>query len=195
MGKKILLSGILGGVVVFLMSSVFHMATHLGEIGIRGLPNEDVVKAALRSSVQEPGFYFFPAPNLAPGRSKEQVAADTATQMAKWKEGPTGILIYNPGGTELKFGKLLGLQFLFGLVGAFLAAWILGVTADATTYWARVWIVTATAMFGGLVYSLPYWNWYGFPTNYICSEIGTMVVSWFVAGLAMAAVVKKAATA
>jgi hypothetical protein len=193
MGKKILLGGLLGAIVVFVMSSIFHMATHLGEVGIQTLPNEDAVVTALRSSIHEPGFYFFPGQNMTPGRSKEQVEADNATQMAKWKAGPTGILIYRPGGIELQFGKLLVNQFLFGLVGAFLLAWILAATAGATGYGTRVLIVTAAALFGGFVYTMPYWNWYNFPTNYIVSEISTMVVSWAVAGLAMAAVVKKPA--
>lgn len=194
MGKKIFLGTLLGSVVVFLMTSIFHMATQLGEVGVRGLPNEDVVRTALRSSIHEPGFYFFPQPNMTPGRSKEQVAADNADQMAKWKQGPTGILIYSPGGEEFHFGRLLGFQFFFGVVGAFLLSWVLAVTAGATNYGSRVMIVTAAGLFGGMVYSMPYWNWFGFPTNYIVSEIGTMVVSWFVAGLAMAAVVKKTAT-
>src|SRR5580704_16795504 len=195
MGKKIFLGGLLGSVVVFLMSSVFHMATHLGEIGIQPVPNEDAVRATLRSSIHEAGFHYFPGGNMAPGRSKEQQAADYAAQLAKWKEGPTGIVIFNPGGADLQFGTKLVNEFLFGLVGAFLLAWVLGVTAGATSYGTRVLIVTAAAMFGGAVYTMPYWNWYGFPTNYIASEIGTMVVSWAVAGAAMAAVIKKPTTA
>jgi hypothetical protein len=193
MGKKILLGGLLGAVVVFLMSSIFHMATHLGEVGIQNVPNEEAVLAALRNSIHEPGFYFFPGANMDPGRTKEQVHADYEKQLAKWKEGPTGILIYSPGGTDLQFGRLLANQFLFGLVGSLLLAWILGATAGATSYGTRVLIVTAAALFGGFVYTMPYWNWYNFPTNYIVSEISTMVVSWAVAGLAMAAVVKKSA--
>jgi hypothetical protein len=191
MGKKILLGGLLGAVVVFLMSSIFHMATQLGEVGIQGLPNEEGVRAAMRNSIHEPGFYFFPQANMDPGRSKEQKQADQDAYLAKYKQGPTGILIYSPGGVEMQFGKLLGNQFLFGLVGALLLAWILGVTAGATTYGTRVLIAIAAGLFGGFVYTMPYWNWYGFPTNYVISEIGTMVVSWAVAGLAMAAVVKK----
>jgi hypothetical protein len=128
---------------------------------------------------------------MTPGRSKAQVQADNDAYMAKYKQGPNGILIYSPGGTDLNIGKLLGNQFLFGLVGALLLAWILQLTAASTTYASRVLIVIAAAIFGGVVYSLPYWNWYNFPTNYIASEIGTMVVSWAVAGLAMAPFIKK----
>lgn len=188
--KRIILGAVAGAVIVFLMSSIFHMATHLGEVGIQNAPNEDAIMAALSSSIHEPGFYFFPGMNNTPGRSKEQVTADMNAYLAKYKQGPTGILIYSPGGVELNYGKLLLNQFLFGLAAAFLLAWVLQTTASATTYGTRVLIVIAAGLFGAALYSLPYWNWYNFPTNYIESEIGTMVVSWAVAGLAMAAIAK-----
>ncbi len=195
MGKKILLGGILGGIVVFLVSSIFHMATQLGEEGVKPVPNEEAVLANMSSSIHDAGFYYFPQANMSPGRTKEQKQADQATYLAKYKQGPTGILIYSPGGKDFNFGRLLGNQFLFGLVASFLLSWILAVTAGATSYGTRVLIVIVAALFGGIVYSLPYWNWYDFPTNYIIAEIGTMVVSWAAAGLAMAAVVKKQASA
>jgi len=192
MFKRIILSTFAGAVIVFLMSSIFHMATHLGEVGIQNAPNEDAIMATLSSSIHEPGFYFFPGMNNSPGRSKEQVAADMNAYLAKYKQGPTGIVIFSPGGVDLNYGKLLLNQFLFGVVAAFLLAWILQTTASATTYGTRVLIVIAAGLFGAALYSLPYWNWYNFPTNYIASEIGTMVVSWGVAGLAMAAMAKPA---
>ena len=195
MSKKIFLGGLLGGVVVFLMSAVFHMATQLGEVGIHGMPNEEAMRATLRASIHEPGIYAIPWADMSSGKSKEQQEADMAAYAAKYKEGPTAMLIYTPGGVEFKFGKALLNQFLFSLVGAFLIAWVLATTASATTYGTRVMIVVAAAFFGGFVYTLPYWNWYNFPINYILAEMGTWVVSWFVGGLAMAAVIKKTASA
>lgn len=195
MSKKIFLGGLLGGVVVFLMSAVFHMATQLGEVGIHGMPNEEAMRAALRGSIHEPGIYAIPWADMSSGKSKEQQEAADAAYMEKYKQGPTAMLIYTPGGVEFKFGKALLNQFLFSLVGALLIAWVLATTASATTYGTRVMIVVAAALFGGFVYTLPYWNWYNFPANYILAEMGTWVVSWFVGGLAMAAVIKKTASA
>jgi hypothetical protein len=195
MGKKIFLGGLLGGVVVFLMSAVFHMATQLGEVGIRPIPNEAAMREVLRGAIHEPGIYAIPSADMSPGKSKEQQEAADAAYAAKYKEGPTAMLIYTPGGVEFKFGKALLNQFFFSLVGAFLVAWVLATTAAATTYGTRVMIVVVAALFGGFVYTLPYWNWYNFPANYILAEMGTWVVSWFVGGLAMAAVIKKPASA
>jgi hypothetical protein len=43
----------------------------------------------------------------------------------------------------------------------------------------------------GVIYDLPYWNWYGFPMNYTIAHIASWVISWGVAGLGMAAIVKR----
>jgi hypothetical protein len=156
------------------------------------MPNEDLVLLAMRNSIPEAGFYFFPAPNLSP-MSKEQKAAEQERYLAKFKQGPTGILVYKPGGEDSNFGKLLGIQFLIGLVGAFIAAWILGVTVSATAYGSRVMIVVLMGLLAEIYIVLPYWNWYGFPANYAIGHILGGILTWAVAGLAMAAIVKRPA--
>lgn len=186
MAKQIALGGIVGAVVVFLVSFVFHMVTNLGETGIKPLPNEDSVLSMMRSSIPDSGLYVFPGADM----SAQKDPAAQAAYMAKYKAGPTGILAYTKGGNDLAFGKLLANQFLLGLVAALLVSWILAITASATSYGSRVLIVFLAALFGGFVYTLPYWNWYGFPSAYILGEIGTWAVSWLVGGLAIAAIVK-----
>lgn len=193
MGKRIFLGGLVGAVLVFLVGSIWHLVAGLGDVGIKSLPNEDVVLTAMRASIHDSGFYFFPAPDTSRGRSKEQMQADQSAYLATFKRGPTGILIYSPGGEELAFGKLLLNQFLFGLVAAFFLAWILGLTASATTYATRVWIVILVSLFAAVVYDVPYWNWYGFPMNYTLGHIAGWTVSWGVAGLGMAGIVKRPA--
>ena len=190
MFKRILLSGIAGAVLAFLMSTVFHIATHLGEVGVKGMANEDALISVLRAQLHESGIYYYPGPNMAPGRSKEQVDADTAAYLAKYKAGPNGILIFNPGGEEFSFPKHILNQFLFSLVSGLLLAWILQTTATATSYGKRLLIVIVVTILGATIYTLPYWNWYGFPCNYILAELFTWTISWGVAGLAMAKISK-----
>jgi hypothetical protein len=192
MGKRIVLAGLVGGVLVFIVSGILHSSTKLAEVGIRSIPNEDLVLLAMRNSMLEAGFYFFPAPNLSP-MSKEEKAAEQSRYLARFKQGPTGIVIYKTGGEDLSFGKLLLVQFLIGLAGAFIAAWILGANVSATTYGARVMIIVLIGLFAELYIVLPYWNWYWFPTNYTIGHLIGGVVSWAIAGLAMAAIVKQPA--
>jgi hypothetical protein len=186
MAKKILLGGLVGGILVFLVMGLFHMATSLGEYGIKTLPNEDSTLSIMRTSVPESGLYLFPAADM----SKGSTAASQAAYLEKYRTGPAGFMSYvNPGG-DFSFGKLLLNQFLFGMVAAWLVAWILGITANATTYGSRVGIVFAASLFAGCVYPLAYWNWYRFPMSYTAAYIGTWCVGWLIAGLAMAAIVK-----
>lgn len=186
MPKKILFAGLAGSVIVFLVSGFFHLATSLGEYGMKTLPNEEGTLSAMRSAIPESGLYLFPAADMSQGRS----AAAQAAYMEKYRTGPVGILAYSRGGMALQFGNLLFKQFLFGLVASLLLAWLLGMTASATTYASRVLIVLLAPLFAGCLYALPYWNWYGFPLSYTVAYIATWCVSWLIAGLAMAAIVK-----
>jgi hypothetical protein len=53
-----------------------------------------------------------------------------------------------------------------------------------------VLLVLLITLFGGIVYALPYWNWYNFPASYVLWQTASWLVSWGLAGLAMAAIVK-----
>ncbi len=186
MGKRVLLGGLVGSVIVFLVSAAWHMAPGLGEIGVKALPGEDTVLSGLRASLHEPGLYFFPAPNMSTSRSREQMKADEAAYFEKYRQGPVGILVYQTGGEGFNFGKLLVNQFLLGLVASFIVAWILALTAASTTYGTRVLLVLAMTLFGVFVYDLPAWNWYGFPMDYTLAHSASWLVSWGIAALAMA---------
>jgi hypothetical protein len=43
--------------------------------------------------------------------------------------------------------------------------------------------------------NVPYWNWYGFPTNYTVAYMTIQVVGYLLAGLVAAAVLGRAAQA
>jgi hypothetical protein len=63
---RILLAGILGGIVMFVWTSIAHMALPLGEAGIGEIPNESVVLSAMQSSiVRRPAFISSPVSALA----------------------------------------------------------------------------------------------------------------------------------
>jgi hypothetical protein len=192
MAKKILLTALVGSVIVFAVSSIIHIGLGLGEIGLKMLPHEDVLLLAMRASIRDSGFYIYPgtASGMSPNKA---TPAEREDYLTKFQRGPTGILIYQTGPNVLNFPQLLIAQYLFGLAGSLIVAWILVTTAGSTTFAARVGIVALVGLFAGITYDLPYWNWYGFPTNYIVAHIVTATITWAIAGTAMAAMVKKPA--
>lgn len=193
MTKKVLLGALVGGIVVFIVGALLHTVLGLGEVGVKALPQEETVLSAMRSAIHEPGFYYFPAPNMTPGRSKQQMQSDNAAYAAKFQQGPSGILVYSTGsGVGLNYGKLLGGEFAIDVVSAFFLACILAMGAGGvSSYWKRVFAVTLAGLFATVFLGLEYWNWYNFPTNYTCAYILNGVLDWYFAGLAMAAIVKR----
>ncbi|HEV2288147.1 MAG TPA: hypothetical protein VGR81_04265 [Candidatus Acidoferrales bacterium] len=191
MTKKILLGALVGGIVVFIVGSLLHTVLGLGQVGVKALPQENLLLPAMRVLIHEPGFYYFPAPNMTPGRTKEQMNADDTAYAAKYQQGPTGIVVYSPGGTALNYSKLLGGEFAIDVVSAFFLACILAMGAGGvSSYWKRVFAVTLAGLFAVVFLGLEYWNWYNFPANYTCAYIANGLLDWFFAGLAMAAIVR-----
>jgi hypothetical protein len=58
---KILLAGIIGGIVMFVWTSIAHMALPLGEAGINEIPNESAVLNAMQSSMGNGINFHYPA--------------------------------------------------------------------------------------------------------------------------------------
>ena len=57
---RILLAGVLGGVVMFVWTSIAHMALPLGQAGINEIPNESALLSAMQSSMGEKsGLFIF----------------------------------------------------------------------------------------------------------------------------------------
>jgi hypothetical protein len=58
---KILLAGILGGIAMFIWTSIAHLVLPLGEAGISEIPNESAVLSAMQSNIgDQTGLYIFP---------------------------------------------------------------------------------------------------------------------------------------
>jgi hypothetical protein len=190
MARKVILGGLVGGVIAYIVLSIVHMATGLGEVGIKNLPAEAVLAPAMKLAIHDPGFYFFPGMEVTPGMTKEQQHAAMQRQEQKWLAGPTGILIYSPGGAPFSFPKLLGIQFGITLLAGFLLAWLMALAGGGlSNYGAKVLFAAIVALVAGVFIDLPYWNWYGFPMDYTITHMGTNVAAWAIAGLGMGKVI------
>ncbi len=182
--KRILFAGLVGGVVLFVWGAISHMVLPTGSAGLKPLPNEDVLLAALRESVGEPGLYLYPG--------FDPSAEMTDESMEEWKRkyaaGPTGLLLYREGGGEpMSPGHLLA--ELASNVGAALVAAFLLAHVGALAYGRRVLFVALLGVFAWLSLSLSYWIWYGFPGAFTTAEAVDAVGGALVCGLSIAKIV------
>ena len=183
--KKILLAAILGGLVMFVWSALVHMNPLTGMMGLTMLnEKEDAVMAAVRDNVKLPGMYFFPGCDMSKPMTREARAA----WAAKYKAGPSGLLLVQPGGGEpMTPGQLVteyALNFSCALIAAFILASLVG------TYFRRVAVVMLLGLFSWLTISMAYWDWYLFPFPFIALDAINQVIGWLLAGLLMARMIK-----
>lgn len=185
---KKLLAVILGGLIAFVWSAMIHMIPATGGLGLSTMneKTEDTVMAALKANVQTDGLYFYPGMDMSKKMSKEEEEAWTA----KYKAGPTGLLLYHPTGGEPMEARLLVVEFVADVFCAVIAVIIIAGTGGGVLY--RATIVAMLGLFTWFALSVSQWNWYGFPGKWIMLDVIDQVPGWFLAGLVMARLVKPA---
>ena len=96
---RILLAGILGGIVMFVWTSIAHMALPLGEAGINEIPNESAVLNAMQSGIgDKTGLYIFPGLGVGKNASREEKNEAMKQMQQRITANPSGILVYHPPG-------------------------------------------------------------------------------------------------
>ena len=162
---------VLSAVLVFVASSIIHMASPWHKSDYPRLPNEDAVRAALRPLAIPPGDYMMPRPaNRAEMQSPEFAE--------KVRQGPNVVMTVLPNG-PWSMGRNLGLWFAYCLVVSVFAAYIAGralppasptlqvlrfagavsFVGYAVALWQlsiwyrRAWSITTKATVDGLIYA------------------------------------------
>lgn len=187
---RVILGGIVAGVVVFVWGAISHMLLGLGEVGIKKLSNEDAVLTSLAANVREPGFFFFPW--IEDNETRDKVK--TAEWEKKLQDGPSGIMIYKPsGGSGMTPGQLFR-EFAANTAWCLIAGVLLAVASPRLpAFGMRVLFVAAMGLISGLDIYVSYWNWYGFPGNYTAAVMFDEVIGFALAGAVLGAFIKPVA--
>src|SRR5438270_3223996 len=126
---KILLAGILGGIVMFIWTSIAHMFLPLGEVGISEIPNESAVLSAMQSNIgEQTGLYIFPGLGVGKNASRQEKSEAMKHMSEKMAANPSGILMYHAPGRPSTLGKWLGIEFGTELLEAILVMFLLAQT-------------------------------------------------------------------
>jgi len=190
--KRILLGGLAGGIAMFLWEGIAHEVLPLGEAGIKGLNNQAAVLAALKENVKEAGFYIFPWMEETPGMTRAQKQQAMQQAMEKARQGPAGLMVVHPEGTDYSMPKLLGVQALLDIGVMLLASVLVAWSAPLKSYSAKVLFVAALGLLPTLTVELPMWNWYRFPGAYAGAQLVVHLVGFLLGGLGIAAMVRPA---
>lgn len=129
---------VLSAAIVFVASSIIHMALKYHQSEYRQLPDEDKILAAIRPYGLKPGLYHFP--------HCDHKNMKTPEIQEKFKQGPVGFLTLIPSG-PVNMGKFLGLWFGFCLVVSIFTAFLTGRTLVAGAPFWEVFCDAGTSAF------------------------------------------------
>ena len=188
MSTRILLAGILGGIVMFIWNFVAHDLLPLGEMGVRLIPNEDAVTSVLQTNLGDnSGFYVFPSGGLTPGATREQKQAAMKKAEEQMAAGAGGVLIYRPKRT-FNFPKRLGIEFATEVIESLLAVFLLAQTG-IRGFGGKVGFIFTAGILAAIVTNVPYANWYGFPKDFTLAQMLMTVVGYLLIGIVAALII------
>src|SRR5262249_51808530 len=150
------------------------------------MSNEERIVSTLRTSLPGDGLYFFPSIDLRGSPTREE----KADWEARFRAGPTGMIIYHATGAVPVSPKKVSVQFVSHVVAAgVLAYWL---SLAVASYWKRIGLAALFGVFGLFAISSIYWNWYGFPDAFFLAQGVDMIVGWALAGAVIAKLIPTA---
>ena len=190
MSTRVILAGIVGGIVMFIWNFVAHDLLPLGEMGVRLIPNEDAVTSVLQTNLGDTsGFYVFPSGGLTPGATREKKEAAMKKAEEQMAAGAGGVLIYRPK-RIFNFPKRLGIEFATEMIESLLAVFLLAQTR-ITSFGGKVGFILTAGILAAIATNVPYANWYGFPKTFTLAQMIMMFVSFLLVGIVAALILPK----
>jgi hypothetical protein len=192
---RILAAGILGAVMMFVWTSIAHMALELGEAGIGEIPNEPAVLSAMQSNIgQQTGLYIFPGMGVGKNASKQEKNEAMKHMNERIAANPSGILMYHAPGRPFAFAKSLAIEFGTELLEAVLVVYLLALTG-IVSFAGRIGFVVVAGILAAITTNVSYWNWYGFPGVYTASYMLIEIIGFVLVGIVAALILPRRAPA
>ena len=178
---RILISGLLGGLVFFFWGAVAHMALPIGIMGMNFAVPHEAVLGAMKQEFKGEGVYVLPSLPVDKMNDKAAQTAFAPTALAN----PYAFIIYQPQGRDSsQMGENLAKQWVSDTLSALIVSFVLALGAFG--FGKRVMVSAALGLFSWLTVSVPWWNWYRFPMDFTIGSFLEQVVGWLLAGIAMA---------
>lgn len=196
---KIIKAGIVGGIILFIWSAISWMTLPWHQSTMHEFVDVKAVSKVIHSNSTTSGIYMFPAhaqpedQTAAKVEGNKPAKASPTKHTAKTEEVKAEPMIFAAvtlEGMPTTMGKAMGISLAAQMIAAFLVSWMLMQT-KGLSYFRRIGFVAVFGLAAGIVSHLPYWNWLGFDLQFTLVQMGDLVISWFLAGLAIAKICKR----
>jgi hypothetical protein len=180
---KIIIAGIVGGILIFVWSFVAHMLLPFGHWGVQSFPvaGNEALQSVIYNNIQRDGLYFYPGTENMESLMNDQAAM--AAYEEKYKAGPSGLVIVVPKGEASFSLNKLAREFGTDVAAAILGALIIFWGVDRSSLFRTFGMSIAMGLMAWFLISTSYNIWYRFPRDLIIGEAITEVAGFAIAGI------------
>ncbi len=180
---RIVIAGIIGGIVMFIWTTIAHTVLPIGEMGVKLPVNQPAGLSAMATTATSgPGVYMYPS--IAPEKMSDNAAMAAFNEQNR--SSAFAFVVYQPGGNPIMSNMVPNMikQFVSVTLAALIAAWVLSLALSG--FGRRVVAAGGLGLFAWLAINVPYWNWYMFPTEFTIGSGLEQVIGWLLAGAGIA---------
>lgn len=186
---KVIVGGIIGAIIAFAWSFVSWMVLPWHAASMNKFTNQEFVSWVIKENAPKSGVYVSPYyessdANFNPGEIKKSFDKEKDALEKK----PFIFVQVNLKGMDPSNPWVYIFSFLTQFLGAGLISWFLLQTSCG--YGKRLLVVTLLGLLVGVLGFVPDWNWFGAGYKFTFVMIADLVITWFLAGLILAAYVK-----
>lgn len=191
---RVILAGILGGIVIFFCGFVEHAQFGLQTRALQKLPDEPAFAELVNSQKLDPGVYSFPEMQSNVASDDKNPAAKSAQSEKEYverlKRGPNGMLVMWKNTDQLMDPKLVGMEAATNIAAALLCSFILACMSPRNGFTVRLCVCFLIGLISWLSIEASYGIWYQFPNLWIMDGLIGSLAEWLIAGVLMSAIVK-----
>ncbi len=176
MTKRILLSSLLGGLVMFIWGAISWTALPWHHWTFNSFKDSAQVSQIIKTNTSQSGMYLL---NTEPTAENPQSTAKPLVFAS----------VFQPGMSSSMGPYLIG-GLIIQIIAAFLVSLLLNMTRGLS-YAARVGFVVLFGLAAFVSTELPYWNWFHFSTSYTLVSLLDLLIEWFLGGLVIAKIIKR----
>lgn len=168
--NKLITPAILGGLALFVWSSVSWMVLPFHNQSFKSFGNEGIVIGAMSLGDRGSGVYLLPQPKHGDGHDG--------------RKEPFAFVVYNKTGWgDMNFK--MGLALAVDMLSAYFAAWLL-LLAGVKGFVKKVFFLESLGIFAGLVVVVPNAIWWGYSDVFTFTALADLVIGWCLAGIVIA---------
>lgn len=186
MSKTHLKAAIIGGLIVFIWGIFSWMVFPWHQSSLKRFSSESSVASAIRNNAPESGVYILP--NTF-SYNDSTSSSEMSRGMEMMERGPFVFASVRTNGMGPMTLKPFVFSLVLQIIGAFIVTWMLMQTK--LPFKRQVAFVTLFGVGVAILGQLPDWNWWGFSGCYIATTMLDLVIGWFLAGFAIAKVLKR----